>query len=203
MLKLWGRKTSSNVQKILWALEELGQPYEHEIVGGIYGGKDKKEYASKTPTKLVPVLEDGDIALWESHSILRYLAKKFPESSIGIKDMHKEAEINCWIDFSSSAFQPAVIGLFWELVRTPSKQRSKENEEKQYKALISASMIVSKQLENRDFCGGAAIVASHIRSLGAKCKLISVIGDDNSGSFIRDKISDLTVCATPTSKFKV
>ena len=52
MLKLWGRKTSSNVQKILWALEELEQPYEHEIVGGIYGGKDKKEYASKTPTKL-------------------------------------------------------------------------------------------------------------------------------------------------------
>ena len=47
-------------------MEELGQPYEHEIVGGIYGGKDKKEYASKTPTKLVPVLEDGDIALWES-----------------------------------------------------------------------------------------------------------------------------------------
>ena len=113
MLKLWGRKTSSNVQKILWALEELGQPYEHEIVGGIYGGKDKKEYASKTPTKLVPVLEDGDIALWESHSILRYLAKKFPESSIGINDIRKEAEINCWIDFSSSAFQPAVIGLFW------------------------------------------------------------------------------------------
>ena len=65
MLKLWGRKTSSNVQKILWALEELGQPYEHEIGGGIYGGKDKKEYASKTPTKLVPVLEDGDIALWK------------------------------------------------------------------------------------------------------------------------------------------
>ena len=159
MLKLWGRKTSSNVQKILWALEELGQPYEHEIVGGIYGGKDKKEYASKTPTKLVPVLEDGDIALWESHSILRYLAKKFPESSIGIKDMRKEAEINCWIDFSSSAFQPAVIGLFWELVRTPSKQRSKENEEKQYKALISASMIVSKQLENRDFLLGNFTIA--------------------------------------------
>ena len=46
MLKLWGRKTSSNVQKILWALEELGQPYEHEIVGGIYGGKDKNEKIS-------------------------------------------------------------------------------------------------------------------------------------------------------------
>ena len=151
MLRLWGRKSSSNVQKILWALEEVGEPYEHEIVGGIYGGKDKEEYASKTPTKLVPVLEDGELALWESHSILRYLAKKFPESSIGIDNINKDAEISCWMDFNSSAFQPAVIGLFWELVRTPSLERSKENEKKQYKLLVSSSAIVSQRLENRDY----------------------------------------------------
>lgn len=151
MLRLWGRKSSSNVQKILWALEEVGVPYEHEIVGGIYGGKDREEYTSKTPTKLVPVLEDGELALWESHSILRYLARKFPETSIGINTINKDAEISCWIDFNSSAFQPAVIGLFWELVRTPSNERSKENEEKQYKSLISASEIVSQRLENRDY----------------------------------------------------
>ena len=151
MMRLWGRKSSSNVQKVLWALEELGQSYEHEIVGGIYGGKDRIEYASKTPTKLVPVLEDGDLAIWESHSILRYLAKKFPGSQIGIDSNYKEAEINCWIDYNSSAFQPALIGLFWELVRTPSAQRSKENEEKNYKALIAASNIVGERLQNRDF----------------------------------------------------
>ena len=56
-----------------------------------------------------------------------------------------------------------------------------------------APVVVVKELENRDFCGGAAIVASHIRSLGAKCKLISVIGDDNCGSFVRDKISEIDI----------
>ncbi len=159
MMRVWGRKSSSNVQKVLWALEELGQSYEHEIVGGIYGGKDRVEYASKTPTKLVPVLEDGDLAIWESHSILRYLARKFPDSEIGIDSNRTEAEINCWIDYNSSAFQPALIGLFWELVRTPSAQRSKANEEKNYKALIAASTIVSEQLQNKDFLLGSFSIA--------------------------------------------
>ena len=151
MFRLWGRKSSSNVQKILWALEELGQSYEHEIVGGIYGNKDRVEYASKTPTKLVPVLEDGNLAIWESHSILRYLARKFPESEIGIDSNQRDAEISCWMDFNSSSFQPALIGLFWELVRTPAALRSKENEKKQYKNLVSTSTIVSDQLKTRDF----------------------------------------------------
>ncbi|MBT5574358.1 MAG: glutathione S-transferase family protein [Alphaproteobacteria bacterium] len=150
-MRVWGRKTSSNVQKVLWSLEEIGQPYEHEIVGGIYGGKDRIEYASKTPTKLVPVLEDGDLALWESHSIIRYLARKFPNSTIGIDNDRRDAKISCWIDYNSSAFQPALIGLFWEMVRTPSAQRSKQNEEKHYKSLVSSAAILSERLQTHDF----------------------------------------------------
>ena len=52
-----------------------------------------------------------------------------------------------------------------------------------------APVVVVKELENRDFNGGASIVASHIRKLGAKCKLVSVIGDDENGKYIRNKIA--------------
>jgi len=37
-LVLWGRASSANVQKTLWALEERGLPYEHHLVGGAYAG---------------------------------------------------------------------------------------------------------------------------------------------------------------------
>ena len=50
-----------------------------------------------------------------------------------------------------------------------------------------APIVVVKELENRDFCGGASIVASHISNLGAKCKLISVVGDDDNGKYITEK----------------
>ena len=63
------------MQKVLWALEERALPYEHKIVGGTIGGNDDPEFAALTPVSRVPVLQDGDVTLWESHAILRYLAR--------------------------------------------------------------------------------------------------------------------------------
>ena len=115
---LWGRASSVNVQKVLWALEELGLAFDHRIVGGKYGGLDTPEFAALVPMARVPVLEDGDIALWESHSILRYLAKK-----TGLLSVTTHADM--WMEFGSTTLQPPFIGLFWQRVRmTPDQQDS-------------------------------------------------------------------------------
>ena len=73
---LWGRPSSVNVQKVLWALTELGLPYDHRIVGGKYKGLDAPEFKALTPVPRVPVLQHGVEVVWESHAILRYLAPK-------------------------------------------------------------------------------------------------------------------------------
>ncbi|MEE8444139.1 MAG: glutathione S-transferase, partial [Alphaproteobacteria bacterium] len=44
MLKILGRATSSNVQKVLWCCGELGLAFEREDIGGPFGGNDKPEY---------------------------------------------------------------------------------------------------------------------------------------------------------------
>ena len=67
-LTLWGRASSANVQKTLWALEELGLPYEHRLVGGSYGGLDDPAYRALNPNGLVPTVQDGDLTVWESHA---------------------------------------------------------------------------------------------------------------------------------------
>lgn len=109
---LWGRASSVNVQKVLWALDELGLPYEHKIVGGKYGGLDDPTFAALTPMRRVPVLQDGDVALCESHAILRYLAR---DQMTPVGDM--------WMEFGSTTLQPPFIGLFWQRVRmTPAQQ---------------------------------------------------------------------------------
>jgi glutathione S-transferase len=74
MLHLWGRNTSFNVQKVTWFLGELGLDYTHTEVGGRFGGLDDAAFAAKNPHAKVPVLEDGDLTMWESHTCLRYLA---------------------------------------------------------------------------------------------------------------------------------
>ena len=109
---LWGRASSVNVQKVLWALDEVGQSYVHKIVGGKFGGLDDPAFAAIAPLRRVPVLQDGDVTLWESHAILRYLGQN---GMTPVADM--------WMEFGSTTLQPPFIGLFWQRVRmTPAQQ---------------------------------------------------------------------------------
>ncbi len=114
MMTLWGRPSSVNVQKVLWALEEKGAAFEHRIVGGKYGGMDTAEFAALSPLPRVPVLQDGALALWESHAILRYLAG-------GVTPLADQ-----WMEYVTSTAQPAFIRLFYELVRTAPKDRTQD-----------------------------------------------------------------------------
>jgi len=121
---LWGRASSVNVQKVLWALEESGRPYEHKIVGGIFGGNNDPEFAALTPVRRVPVLQDGNVTLWESHAILRYLAR---EQVSPVADV--------WMEFGSTTLQPPFLGLFWQQVRMRKAEQDKATLEKHIKAL--------------------------------------------------------------------
>ena len=121
MITLWGRPSSVNVQKPLWALDELGAPFEHIIVGGHYGGLDTPEFRALTPVPRVPVLQDGDLTLWESHAILRHLARtKGAPLAPAERDW---AVADQWMDYVTSTLQPAFIRLFWHLVRTRPEDR--------------------------------------------------------------------------------
>ena len=73
MLKIWGRTTSSNVQKVLWCCAELGLEYERVDLGGPFGGNQDPEYLALNPNGLVPTVKDGDLVMWESNTICRYL----------------------------------------------------------------------------------------------------------------------------------
>src|SRR3954454_2984515 len=74
MIKIWGRNTSVNVQKVMWALGELGVPHERIDVGGSFGKNNEPVYLAMNPNGLVPTLEEDGFLLWESNAIVRYLA---------------------------------------------------------------------------------------------------------------------------------
>ena len=141
---LWGRASSVNVQKVLWALEDCALPYEHKIVGGIFGGNDDPEFAVLTPVRRVPVLQDGDITLWESHAILRYLARGQVSP---ITDM--------WMEFGSTTLQPPFIGLFWQQVRMRKAEQDKAILKEHIKALQAGLGILKTGLaDGRTYLAG-------------------------------------------------
>jgi glutathione S-transferase len=122
-ITVWGRDTSANVQKVRWALAELGLDYEHIPLGGKFGGNRTPEYLAMNPNGLVPTLRDENLVLWESHAIVRYLAARYGVGSLWPADPVARAECDRWTDWTATTFQPAWIDVFWRFYRTPPRQR--------------------------------------------------------------------------------
>jgi glutathione S-transferase len=139
---LWGRASSVNVQKVLWALEELGLSYDHRVVGGKYGGLDDPAFAALTPMRRVPVLQDGDLALWESHAILRHLARR--TGRLG----DPAGSVDMWMEFGSTTLQPPFIGMFWQRVRMTPAQQDATTLAAHMKALGGALKVLEAGLSN-------------------------------------------------------
>ncbi|MGE5723158.1 MAG: glutathione S-transferase family protein [Sphingomonadales bacterium] len=124
MIKIWGRRNSFNVQKVMWFVGELGLEHEHIPAGGPYGRLDEPEFRALNPNRMVPVLEDGDLAVWESHSILRYLAARFGAADYWSADPAARSHVDRWLDWAATMLQPAFLGgLFWRYYRTPEAKR--------------------------------------------------------------------------------
>src|SRR3982074_1877991 len=76
MLTVWGRRSSFNLQKVMWLVGELGLEHRHIEAGGQFGGLDAPEFRAMNPHGRVPVIDDDGMIVWESHAILRYLAAR-------------------------------------------------------------------------------------------------------------------------------
>ncbi len=122
MLKVWGRGNSVNVKKALWCLDELGLEYERTDAGLQHGVVNTPEYRRMNPNGLVPTLEENGFVLWESHSIVRYLAAKHGKGVLWPMEERTRAVANQWMDWAFT-FQGSVRDSFWNLIRTPPEKR--------------------------------------------------------------------------------
>jgi glutathione S-transferase len=126
MITLWGRKSSINVQKVTWTLAELGLAYEHKNVGGDQGGLNTPEFLKLNPQGLIPVLQDDDLTIWESHAIVRYLCAKYAENNLWFTDPAKQSLSERWVDWTITTLQPYYLGLFWMFFRMPPEKRKQK-----------------------------------------------------------------------------
>ena len=112
---LWGRGSSSNVQKVLWTCAELNIRHDHRPLGGEFGGNDADWFLALNPNGTVPVWQEGKFALYESHAIMRHLARR--QGGLYGSDEHTTALVDCWLDWFALVFWPPVRMLFLDVVR--------------------------------------------------------------------------------------
>ena len=155
MIRLWGRKTSSNVMKVLHVLDELGLPYERIDAGGSFGRTDTPEYRAMQPIGLVPALEEDGFTLFESNAIIRYLVKAHaPDSPIYPPDPRASARVDAWMDFQQTTLNAHATTYFIGLVRTPPEKRDDAAIAAAIKRAQSLYGILDGELARNDWIAG-------------------------------------------------
>ena len=154
MLRVLGRKTSINVQKVMWLTGELGLDVERVDIGGPFGGNDTPEYLAKNPNGLVPTLEDGDFVLWESHAICRYLAETYATPPWTPADATGRALASQWMDWYLTKLHPPMTAIFLALIRTAPEDRDKDAVNQAVEQAAELWTRLDAQLAKADFVTG-------------------------------------------------
>ncbi len=162
MLKILGRNNSSNVQKVMWCIGELGLKHERTDIGGPFGGNKDAKYLALNPMGLVPTMDDDGFVLWESNSIVRYLAAKHGMGTLCPADPKIRAGAERWMDWQLSAMGPAITPVFLGLIRTPPDKRDPAAIEAGRKRAAELFGMLDAHLTGRKFVAGDSLTIGDI-----------------------------------------
>ena len=162
MLKIWGRLTSVNVQKVVWCADELGLACERVEAGGKYGVVNTPEYRAMNPNGLVPVIDHDGFILWESNAIVRYLAARHGEGSLWPTDIQMRADADRWMDWQAVSFNPVLGPAFIQLIRTAPEKRDAAVVEAARAEAEKKLALLDAHLATRDYVAGSSFTMGDI-----------------------------------------
>lgn len=163
MLRIWGRKTSVNVQKVMWTVTELGLANERIDAGGPFGKVDTPEFAALNPNRLVPVVDDNGFIIWESNACVRYLAGLYGRGGLAPATAHDFAHADAWMDWTLTTLYPDIIGtLFYQFVRVTSADRNRAAIDTATKRAGEKLAILDGQLAGKAFVMGDQLTIADI-----------------------------------------
>ncbi len=165
MLKVWGRRTSSNVQAVMWCIAELGLEYERFDVGHRFGGTDTDEFFELNPNRTVPVLRDGDDpAIWETGAILRYLCNRYGAGPFWPEDLVDRSQVDKWAEWAKLNIAVGfTVPIFWQVVRTAAAERDPAAIRAAVDAFEAKLAIAEQRLSDNDFLAGPNLTLADIQ----------------------------------------
>jgi len=153
MLKMIGRASSANVMKVMWFCDEIGLAYEREDAGLHYGRTRDPDYIAMNPNATVPTIIDDGFVLWESNSIVRYLANKH-KSALYPAELQERASAERWMDWQLAVFGPAMAPVFQGLIRTKPENRDMKAIEAGRDRWSNAMSIIDRYLAKTEYLAG-------------------------------------------------
>jgi glutathione S-transferase len=158
MLKIWGRISSINVRKAVWAAQECGVPFERVDAGAAFGMVKTPVFLAKNPNGLIPMMEEEDeqkgFVLWESNAIVRYLCASYAPDRLYPQALHARFDAERWMDWQQTTFNPAGRGAFMQLIRTAPEHRQQAVIDQSVAATEALLAMLDAHLSQRAFMGG-------------------------------------------------
>jgi len=162
VLEVWGRRSAFNVQKVLWTVGELGLAHTHVDAGGAAGGLDTARFLAMNPHGRIPVLVDGAATLWESHTIVRYLAATHGAGLLWPEAPAARSLAERWMDWTLATLQPDFMRLFWGFYRTPEPARDARAIDEACERCAAHYRLLDAHLADRPFLAGDAFTMGDI-----------------------------------------
>lgn len=162
MIKLWGRPNAYNVQKVMWALDELNITYEQFDVGSNLGDLQTASFKQLNPHSRIPVITvskddgegDSDDTIWQSNTIIRYLFAEYGSKKFAPTSPIQQSHVERWMDWELATLQPDVIGLFWSFYRTPETTRDSIKIEYHRERCVSHLRQLDQRLQTQPYLTG-------------------------------------------------
>ena len=159
MFRVLGRGTSGNVQKVVWLLEEMGQPYQREDYGRQFGNTADAAYLKLNPSGKVPTLVDGDVVVWESNTILRYVANKVG-TPLYPTDPAARSQVERWMDWLLASLNGPYVAIFKESKKAEGERAPSFAADS--KELRSHLDLLNGAMTGRKFVAGSAMSLADI-----------------------------------------
>lgn len=161
MIKLWGRLSSINVRKVVWAAQETGVAFERIDAGGDFGGVNTPEFKRMNPNAMIPVLLDDGVALWESNVIVRYLCARHAPA-LYPQPLAARFDAERWMDWQQTTLNPAGRPAFVQLIRTPQARRDAAQVEGSIAATEPLLTLLDAHLATRAYLAGETFTMADI-----------------------------------------
>lgn len=162
MVRIWGRISSINVRKVVMAAQLLDVPFERIDAGREFGVVTTLDYLAKNPNAMVPLLEDGEVALWESNVIVRYLGARYGKEDFYPQDLAQRFDAERWMDWQQTTLNPAGRDAFIELIRRPGGQSDAAKVQASVDAMQPLLDMMDAQLAQQAFIAGDSITMADL-----------------------------------------
>ena len=155
MLHIWGRISSINVRKVVWAVQYLNLTHQRTDAGGQFGLVQTPDYLARNPNALVPLIDDDGYSLWESNVILRYLCARYgADCKLYPSELEARFDAERWMDWQQTTFNRAGGQAFVQLVRTAPELRNSDVIQQSVAATEPLLALLNTHLRSRAYIGG-------------------------------------------------